>query len=905
MLLFRQKELRIKHYVSIIGALAVIPVLILGILLSYDFIKKGNELRQQHLASVNEVHEEIENFLEIHMLALDTIAHQTVQMNAPPAQIKEIIQQVTKHYGGFSEIYLDTPDFQLSTRIPSVTRNYRELKQRLLFQYTSPADFLSLKDPYISPLIRDVSLEETIFIAVSVRKYNGDFYGYLIGSLDLDHLAKAIEKHEIYPSSYTVLVDSMENTITFPADKKISISGISYPIIDQLKTKGSGSLEYHSPAFDRWEIAGFLTVPEYGMGVWTAVPRQEVLMPLFRVASLFIVVIIISLFIILAIRHLLTVTISKPLTELDFACQEFSSGNLNYRVQMNDSKLPAEIETLANKFNYMVAGMQHTTTLLKIHSDDLEERVAERTRELANINKELSALYAVASSVSSTHDLEIVLANVLKEIVTLFQVEASSIWVNKEKGEKNVLSYWQLDLMEEEKKAHADYLESFSWQCILEGHTVLHNDLENAFGKSRQIKLKSLVSVPIRHNDNILGTITLASSSNKRFVAQEIILLQAVCNQLGVLISNVSLFNVINKEHNTLLAVMNSMNEGLIIFDSNARLIYTNPVFTSLFKLEGLSWQNVLFQDLKGFMQAAGMDVDWEKLWDDFLNKNEFQEREAIMVRKEKRGYYLFMGFPVSSGGDFIGYGYIIRDITRDKEIDSLRNSILSTVSHELRTPLTTIRGCAESLLRKDVEWDATESEEFLTAIVDESNRLRELIKNIMDMSKIEAGALNLDRHYADIGKLIERIVGRFRQRFPGMEISVELDENVPFVLIDERRMEQVLNNLLENAIKYSEGTPRVIIRTVYCAYEDQVAVSVIDHGIGIDPQYKTAIFERFYRIDTPHSNKVGGSGVGLSIAKGIVEAHGGSIRLDSMSTLGSKFTFTIPCTHKNEGGIE
>jgi signal transduction histidine kinase len=254
------------------------------------------------------------------------------------------------------------------------------------------------------------------------------------------------------------------------------------------------------------------------------------------------------------------------------------------------------------------------------------------------------------------------------------------------------------------------------------------------------------------------------------------------------------------------------------------------------------------------------------------------------------------MGFPVVSNESFIGYGYIIRDITREKEVDSLKDSILSTVSHELRTPLTTIRGCAESLLRKGIKWNKIEKEEFLTAIVDESKLLRELIENIMDMSKIEAGALNLDIHDVDIKKLIERIVSGFRKKLHSENIIVEFVNEIPFVQLDERRIEQVLSNLLENGIKYSQSEAQIMVRIEYVKDEELVKVSVIDHGIGIDEQHHDVIFERFYRINTPLTNKVRGSGVGLSIAKGIIEAHGGNIWVESQAGSGTEFTFTIPC---------
>ncbi|PKM87109.1 MAG: hypothetical protein CVU87_10290 [Firmicutes bacterium HGW-Firmicutes-12] len=894
-MLFRDRKLKIHHYISIIALLALIPMLLLGVNLSYNFIQKGNELRKQHLSSVNQVHKEITTFFQTHLLAIDTLGKQSGEMNLSPSELREALIQVTEHYEGFSEIYLDTPDFQVSNRVLEVTDNYRETKRTQLFLSITASDFFSLGKPYISPVVRDIIIDDTIIVATPIKNRAGVFYGYIMGFLDLSYLQEAINKHKIYHDGYTVLVDSAGNIIPFP-EENMAISQSAQPILEELKQNGSGSIEYYSAAYNRWEIAGFLTASEYGWGIWVAAPRNEVMMPLFRVAGLFSLLIIIGVTVILVMRYLLVVNISKPLMALDAACQEFSCGNLEYRVKYNSDNLPAEIISLGEKFNYMAASVQYSTTLLKNHRDDLEERVDERTRELVTKNKELSVLYAAASSVRSTYDLAEVIANVLQGIVDLFQVEVSNIVVKNEEGEKHALSVWDLDLSEEEKNRYTEYLEGISEQSTQERKPILNNDMQANYLHDGEHLTKSLISVPIIHNDSVLGAITLASCQQHRFGKPDAELLQAICTQIGVIISNVSLFNVINKEHNTLLAVINSMNEGLILFGANATIIYANPVFIKQFAMENFLCQGMTFQQMIEYMQTHGVDIPWEEMWEDFFIKKGFQQREATIMRKEKQFHYLLMGFPVVSNTISIGYGYIIRDITREKEVDSLKDSILSTVSHELRTPLTTIRGCAESLLRKGVKWDKIEKQEFLEAIVDESKRLSELIENIMDMSKIEAGALNLDLHDVDIKKLIERIVTGFRMKMLSENITVEFQNEIPIVQLDERRIEQVLSNLLENGIKYSNEKAQLLVRTEYAKDEGLVKVSVIDHGIGIDDQHHAFIFERFYRINTPLTNKVRGSGVGLSITKGIIEAHGGSIRVESMAGCGTTFTFTIPC---------
>jgi K+-sensing histidine kinase KdpD len=532
-----------------------------------------------------------------------------------------------------------------------------------------------------------------------------------------------------------------------------------------------------------------------------------------------------------------------------------------------------------------------------MHSDELELRVLERTRELLIKNKELAALYTVVSSVSSTESLKNVLIDVLRVIVDFFEAEVSSIIVYKDDGNEISHTIWRRDYPETQKILYTENINDYSRRAVISGTPLVIDRFTGDDPQGIQLcEIQSLVSVPITNKGFMLGTITLSSTSAERFNTQDVTLLEVICNQLGVVINNVSLFNVINEERHTLVAVMNSINEGLILFDSKAKIVYANPVFIKAFGLDESDWQDMSFQDMQNYQGYLAVKMPFAEMWDDFTQRLVYPSHEASVTSEDKVDYYLIIGFPVISNDNLIGYGFLARNITREKEIDSLKNSILSTVSHELRTPLTTIRGSAESLLRKDVQWSDDEKDEFVKAIVGEGIRLRELIDNIMDMSKIEAGALNLDKQPANIHKLIERVINRFRMRFHNVHFSVAFDPDVAVVLIDERRIEQVLSNLIENGVKYSPKKPAIQVQTKYLPELNMVRVSVIDNGVGIDVRYQEAVFGRFYRVNTAQTKKISGSGVGLSIAKGIVEAHGGKMSLRSELNKGSQFDFTLFC---------
>ena len=415
-----------------------------------------------------------------------------------------------------------------------------------------------------------------------------------------------------------------------------------------------------------------------------------------------------------------------------------------------------------------------------------------------------------------------------------------------------------------------------------------------------------MVSMPIYYKNMVLGALTLISSNSRHFGEKDLAILQTICTQLGVIISNFHLINIINEKHQTLMATINSMCEGLVFLDRKGKIIYANPLFFKMFYLNNIDQQKELYIDnlLKEINPEIDLVLPYKEMKKHFIKKQPFHSGQISLTYQERTRYFLIQGFPVHTNKSFLGYGYIIHDITREKEVDNLKSSLLSTVSHELRSPLTTIYGSAESLLRKDVVWSREEEIEFMEAIVEESKRLRDLIDNIMDMSKIEAGVFKLDRHAVDITKLIERVVKRHRFMFPENEFVVDILGNIPFVFIDERRIEQVLNNLLENAIKYSPMDKTIKIKVEYLKEENVLKVGVIDHGIGIACQDQAAIFGRFYRVENAKTARVKGSGVGLSIAKGIIKNHGGEIWVESELGHGSKFYFTLPINNV-EGEIK
>ncbi|MFT4039079.1 MAG: ATP-binding protein [Thermomicrobiales bacterium] len=222
---------------------------------------------------------------------------------------------------------------------------------------------------------------------------------------------------------------------------------------------------------------------------------------------------------------------------------------------------------------------------------------------------------------------------------------------------------------------------------------------------------------------------------------------------------------------------------------------------------------------------------------------------------------------------------------------DELKSALLAAVSHDLRTPLASIKAAATSLLDDSVAWEPAAQAELLTAIDEETDRLTLMVSNLLDLSRIEGGALQPRKDWYDPAELVADVLHRTASRRPVHPVTVEIDPDLPPVEFDYVEIVQVLINLLENAVRHTApGTPvTVTVRTVPGA----VAFTVRDEGPGIPLAYQPHIFERFSR--GPGKERSPGSGIGLAICKGLVEAHGGAIRVESAPGAGAAFTFTLP----------
>jgi signal transduction histidine kinase len=220
-----------------------------------------------------------------------------------------------------------------------------------------------------------------------------------------------------------------------------------------------------------------------------------------------------------------------------------------------------------------------------------------------------------------------------------------------------------------------------------------------------------------------------------------------------------------------------------------------------------------------------------------------------------------------------------------------LQENFISTITHELRNPLGFIKGYTTTLLRSDTTWDQTTQQEFLEIIDHETDRLEELIENLLDSARLQSGQLEMQIQPVYADSLINTVITRARLHYPGLVINIEMDKNIPPIIGDPGRLAQMLENLISNAVKYAPNSDVVI--EVH-KEKEYACISVKDHGPGIPERYLEHLFERFYRIPNQAPN-VHGSGLGLYICKQIVQAHHGFISATSLMGQGTSFDVRLP----------
>jgi two-component system phosphate regulon sensor histidine kinase PhoR len=341
----------------------------------------------------------------------------------------------------------------------------------------------------------------------------------------------------------------------------------------------------------------------------------------------------------------------------------------------------------------------------------------------------------------------------------------------------------------------------------------------------------------------------------------------------------------LSAEKNRLDTILRGMGEGVMVTDATGVITLVNPAFRALFSLQ----EEVEGKPLIEITRHPALNVACRMVMD---ARDERLEEITLQLDREKT--VLTHWVPLLENGRIRGIVAVFHDISDLKRLEKVRRDFVANVSHELRTPVSVIKGYAETLLTGALEKDPEQAGRFVAIIHNHAERLGNLIGDLLALSALESGDMTLELAPLPIAGTVRQACNLLEQKAAGKGIGIVLDgiDEAPPVLADHGRIEQVLVNLLENAIKYTPEKGSVKITAL--DFADTVKISITDTGDGIPAKDLPRIFERFYRVDADRSRDKGGTGLGLSIVKHIVQLHSGDVSVESRLGQGSTFSFTL-----------
>jgi PAS domain S-box-containing protein len=399
----------------------------------------------------------------------------------------------------------------------------------------------------------------------------------------------------------------------------------------------------------------------------------------------------------------------------------------------------------------------------------------------------------------------------------------------------------------------------------------------------RQLGFNSYMCVPMKSRDRIIGAITFISSeSGHRYSAEDLLVAEELARRAATAIENARLYRE-TQERAQAVRVLATIGDGVFLVDRSGRIRLWNAAAE---RITGIA------EVLAIGRRAVDTIPNWAAIEPrvPVALAGEPARAESVPLEVALGELWLSM----SAVGYEDGTVYAFRDLTEERALETMRQDLVATVSHELRTPLAAIYGAALTLRRGDIELELELRDKLLEVVAEESERLSEIVNDLLLASQLDAGKLRVQIEECDPREIAELELEAARVHLPeNVELVLDAPDELPPVAADPGQLRQVLSNLIENAVKYSpEGGTVTVALT---PSNHHVRFSVSDDGLGIPPAEQRRIFEKFYRLDPDMTRGVGGTGLGLYICRELVRQVGGRIWVESGGDKGSTFYVEIP----------
>ncbi len=503
-------------------------------------------------------------------------------------------------------------------------------------------------------------------------------------------------------------------------------------------------------------------------------------------------------------------------------------------------------------------------------------------------------LLEIAQALTSELDLETLLTRIVRIAVEMLAGQAGLIALRDAQGQWRVSTVHGIPAgFVRYINTHLAHLEAYPDDESAQELDAI-NELLQSVTRTASLGLLTSVGLPLVAFRRVIGVIFIFRGYAGRFSANDRALLQSFANQAAIAVHNAQLYTQVSREKQRTDALVDTVADGIIILTPEYRVERVNPAFLRMLMA---TEEQVLHKShhhvISWVRRRHGMTLEQAEAGGWPLNPEATLYVEGDIRRFD--GSVLPVGITyaplMSAEKHLLNIIATVRDITHFRQAEELKSTFISVISHELKTPVALIKGYVATLRRDDVIWDSDIVRDSLQVIEEEADRLTELIENLLEASRLQAGGLKLHFAPVSLAHLAHRMVERFRTQTEKHVFTLEFPADMPSVMGDEERLMQVFSNLIGNAIKYA---PEGEIRIRGQVAGDSVVVCVTDQGPGIAPGDAPHIFDRFYRADEA-SRQTKGAGLGLYLTRAIVEAHNGRIWVDTRYREGARICFSLP----------
>lgn len=562
----------------------------------------------------------------------------------------------------------------------------------------------------------------------------------------------------------------------------------------------------------------------------------------------------------------------------------------------------------------------------------LEQRIAERTRELQVERDMLETLYDIALEVSSTLDLSTLLQNSLGALAKQIGVKNGSIMLI-EPDTGHLVHRAVLSGRDKVGITRFSMGQGIAGWVAQHRKAALVNDVSQdprwiplPNGDVVRKKQGSMIAVPLIAQHDTLGVLLLSHEDVGYFHEGHLRLLNTSAGEIALGIHNALLYDQIEQQlirqgdmlrrqeevASQSTAILQSLSDGVIVCNAEGNVLAANPAVERILErsIEELVIWN-LPELLHRLLGRRVKEVPVEDLLEHPVDERNEPRSFSITFQIGMRVVSMTLDPVITSKEELMGAVAVFRDITREVESDRLKTEFIGTVSHELRTPMTSIKGFTQLLAMGSLGPINDTQKEFLNTIQTNAERMISIINDLLDITKIETGSVELELRPLHLAEALSHVVTELQSKIQAREheLTISIPPGLPLVRADAKRFDQILFNLLSNAVKYTPCGGKIAfeasetgIDAVPAELQEglkpsarYVRVDVRDTGVGIAADEQGRVFERFYRTENPLKVEAGGTGLGLSLVKPLVELFGGRIWLQSAVNEGSTFSFVMP----------